>query len=369
MGALRPLDETKILFLEDKDLSLSNNFVALFTHLQGTYHLNPQFVSLQNTHVSTFRYIIHGIQFAWKASVARAIFLNDASSFVSAFPIRTNCDVVQVWHACGAFKKWGASTLNASWMKASSDELNLMPHYKNTSLVSVSSPHIMWAYKEAMRLESKVIQPLGVARTDIYFNHDFVKKARTNIETELNIEPDKKILLYAPTFRGDAHTAKHPNELNLQLLYERFKDTHTLLIKPHPFVKDPILPDSTYESFAYDVRNFETDALLCAADILITDYSSIIFEYSLLQRPMIFFDFDRTDYIHERDFYYDYATFIPGPSCAHTQDICTLIEHIHATFDKRRVALFQKTFMSACDGESTKRICEYIFGPAPEVRI
>ena len=95
---------------------------------------------------------------------------------------------------------------------------------------------------------------------------------------------------------------------------------------------------------------------MCAADILVSDYSSLVFEYSILHRPMIFFAYDLEEYDNSRSYYYDYKTFVPGP-IAKTDD--EVISYILKGTDMSKVKAFREKFMSACDGNSTKRIAEY----------
>ncbi|MEG1243915.1 MAG: CDP-glycerol glycerophosphotransferase family protein, partial [Oscillospiraceae bacterium] len=104
----------------------------------------------------------------------------------------------------------------------------------------------------------------------------------------------------------------------------------------------------------------DVSVLLCACDILISDYSSLIFEYSLLARPMIFYAYDLDEYDRERSFYYPYREFVPGEIVSDTNQIINAVENIEKSFDSERVLQFCQKFMSACDGQSTKRIIKWI---------
>ena len=138
-------------------------------------------------------------------------------------------------------------------------------------------------------------------------------------------------------------------------------DEYILLIKHHPFVeKRPDIPDEC-KDFALDIsEKLEIDQLLCASDICISDYSSLVFEYSLFERPMIFFAYDLDDYFDWRGFYYDYDELTPGPVVADTEAIIDYIKNLDTRFDKAKVHAFREKFMSACDGHATDRIMDLV---------
>jgi len=132
-------------------------------------------------------------------------------------------------------------------------------------------------------------------------------------------------------------------------------------MKHHPFVKERPVIDERCSQFAFDVTDeMEIEELLCTADICISDYSSLIFEYSLFEKPMIFFAYDLDEYFDHRGFYYDYDEMTPGPIVKDPQQLIQVIKEIDADFDPAEVAAFREKFMSACDGKATARILDTI---------
>jgi CDP-ribitol ribitolphosphotransferase len=98
------------------------------------------------------------------------------------------------------------------------------------------------------------------------------------------------------------------------------------------------------------------------SDVLVTDYSSVIFEYSLLHRPMLFFAPDVDAYDDERGFYFDYRTGVPGPVFETTE---ALAQHLRAgVFDLARVEAFRATAFEVADGHATERFVDHIVVPA-----
>ena len=107
-------------------------------------------------------------------------------------------------------------------------------------------------------------------------------------------------------------------------------------------------------------EELEIDELLCTCDICISDYSSLIFEYSLFEKPMIFFAYDLKDYDDWRGFYYDYEELTPGPVVQTTEEVIECIKNTEVNFDPEEIREFRNKFMSACDGHATERLIELI---------
>ena len=294
---------------------------------------------------------------------ASCIFLDEPSYFLSALPLRPETKVVQTWHGCGAFKRFGYSAADTPF-GVPLEDFRRFPLYRHYSLVPVSSPEVVWAYEEAFHMEDFPgrVQALGVSRTDVFFDREFIRRARERVLHEAPEARGKKLLLYAPTFRGKAGQAKAPAAMDYRLLSESLSESFFLLVKQHPMVrKREPLPENC-SAFMKDVtETLSIEDLLCAADMCISDYSSLIFEYSLFERPMIFFAFDLEEYFDERGFYYPYEDFAPGPVCRTTEEILGFIEHAEERFDREKVRAFREKFMSACDGKATDRILSSVF--------
>lgn len=147
----------------------------------------------------------------------------------------------------------------------------------------------------------------------------------------------KKVILYAPTFRGRVAKAKTPNQLDIAAFGDALGKDYILLFKLHPFVKKRTAIPEGYEDFAFDLTDdMSIEELLFVADICISDYSSLVFEYSLFEKPMIFFAFDLDNYYDWRGFYYDYKDFVPGPIHTTTEEMIEYIQHVDERFDKKR---------------------------------
>jgi len=296
---------------------------------------------------------------------ARAVFHVELCSLTGYAKPRKGTDIVQLWHGCGAFKKFGYSSINSGW-GASARTFRWFPMHQRTTYVCVSSPEVIPCYMEAMNLNESHIKPWGAPRTDFFFREHIAEACRDEI---LRAFPDigsRKIVLYAPTFRGSKmRKARHDNVLDYAQMTKELGEDCALLLKPHPRSKTVIpVPEPGQVPFVFDAGYLPIERLLCAADLVISDYSSLIFEYALLERPMLFYAYDLAGYDSSRSFYYPYIEFVPGDLVWDTEDVITGIRKnlLEDGFDKEQVVKFKERFMSACDGHSADRILHHVLG-------
>lgn len=362
--ARKRLDENKVVFVEVRFSKITNSFSVLYDTLVGQYTYNVQ------THFLTLGFAekkeYHRRVFAMIRDIATAkyIFLNEASNVMSAVPIRKGTTVLQAFHGCGAFKKFGFST--ADLIFGETVEMMLKyPTNKNYTYVTVSSPEVIWAYAEAMHLEKEIdkIRPTGVSRTDVFYDKQFSTDAYKKLHQIFPQARGKKVILFAPTFRGRILSAKTADQFSIGMFRQQFLGEYVLLMKHHPLVKNVPPVPAMYQDFALDVtKTMEIDELLCVSDICISDYSSLIFEFSLFERPLVFFAYDYETFFDWRGFYYPYEELTPGPICRTNQEMIDYIAHIDERFDKQKVIDFREKFMRSCDGHATERILDLVFG-------
>lgn len=258
--------------------------------------------------------------------------------------------IVQLWHAAGAFKKFG---MDGTSLFPEVDRL----YHKDYDLVSVSGENVRGIYAGAFGVEEERVKAYGIPRTDKLLNAEYVSQVRKRILTEHPNLAGKQIILYAPTFRDGKGQDKHEfrPEMDFESLSHSLKENQVFLICPHPVMQNRIVPGS-YENII-QVEDFTTNEMMCVADLLITDYSSVIFEFSLLDKPMVFYCYDYDEY--NRDFYLDYEKDLPGKLL---RSYSELEEYIcKGDFNEAdRAKEFRKRYMSACDGKSGERIAHVL---------
>jgi len=360
--AQNPVKENKIVFLEVRLQELTDNFQRIYTALQkkGGYelvicHIGDGLLSRKEQYHNSLAVLK-------EIADAKYVFINDSSSLISCIPLRKETKIIQTWHACGAFKKFGFSTAEKKF-GGTREQLLKYPLHKNFSIVTVSSPEVVWAYAEAFNMNDRKqdILPTGISRTDVFYDQDAIRAAYEKIHKLMPSSRKKKVILYAPTYRGRVAKAYSPEKMDLQLMHQELGEEYVIVFKHHPFVKKrPQVPEELKE-FAVDMTDdMAIEELLMVSDICISDYSSLVFEFSLFERPMIFFAYDLDEYFDWRGFYYPYEEMAPGPICKETEEMIDYIKHLDTKFDKQQVIAFKEKFMSACDGHATERILELL---------
>ncbi len=367
-GLKSQLDNSKVVFVEVRSPQISDSFRLIYDELKANYNFNIKEHFLETSFVSRKENIKRTKAMIRDISDAKYVFLNESTNVLSFLPMRKETIVTQLWHACGAFKKFGKSTADLLFGD-DRKTLEKYPYHKNYTYATVSSPEVVWAYEEAMGYEDKkgVVVPVGVSRTDYFFKSEVREKAQEKLYSLFPEAKNKKVIMYAPTFRGRVASAKTPDLLDVEMFSQHLQDEYVLVFKHHPFVKKlPEIP-SDCKKFARDLtKEMAIEELLMVSDICISDYSSLVFEYSLFERPMLFFAYDLENYYDWRGFYYDFKDFVPGPIYYDNESMIEYISDVDNRFDKQQVIDFREKFMSSCDGHSTERIMDMVFGEALE---
>ena len=358
----KKIKRKKAVFVEVRFDEITDSFRLVYDRMKADgFDVHEQFI--ENIKPGKWGYIKRCLRMLEDISDAHYVFLNDACNVTSCIPLRKGTKIYQLWHACGAFKKFGMSTAELIFGD-NRKSLEKYPNYGNLSYVTVSSPEVIWAYEEAMNLKDTKTQVVatGVSRTDVFYDQHFIEQSKAAVYSVCPAAENKKIILYAPTFRGRVAKAESPDCLDIPAMKRALGDEYVLLIKHHPFVKQPPVVPEDCADFAMDVtKSLEIDQLLCASDVCVSDYSSLIFEYSLFERPMIFFAYDLDDYFDWRGFYYNYDELTPGPVVKETEEIIDYIRHLDVRFDQAQVHAFKEKFMSSCDGHATDRIMALVY--------
>lgn len=351
-----PVQENKVLFLEMRFTKLSNSFELIYKALEesGEYDLKCSYVQFNFIRGREFTQRVN--EMLKELATAKYVFVDDASLILSSIPLRKETVAINLWHACGAFKKFGRSTAELKF-GSSAATLDKYPNYGNLTHVTVSSPEVIWAYEEAMHLPKGIVKATGVSRADQFYDKEFVESRKQKLYEIMPEAKDKKVILYAPTFRGHVATASSPDRIDFERFCRELGNEYVIVCKHHPFVKNPPIIPEELQHFARDLTKYlSIEDLLCCADICISDYSSLVFEYSLFEKPMIFYAYDYDNYCDWRGFYYDYSEFTPGPVVQTEDELLNSIKNIDTQFDKQKVIDFKEKFMGSCDGHATERI-------------
>lgn len=364
LAARKPVRTDKVIFVENHQAHLTDNYTLLYNSLkQSGYDVRVHY--LQVAHSGWSKIIKRSLALIRDMGDASVVFLNESNSLFGAFTLRAETQMVQVWHACGAFKKWGYSVADKEFGD-NAKELSRYSGHRNYTLVPVSGSEVCHAYEEAFGIEGKgVVQPLGVSRTDVFFDEMYRRQAYDHLYGWRPEWKDKKIILYLPTFRGSIERAKAPDAMDWNEL-AALSESYVVVIQNHPFIKDKLEIPEEFATRFVDISGRDdipltTDEWMMVSHLCITDYSSVLFDYSLLDKPILFFAYDLEAYYDERGFYYPYESFVPGPIVRNTRELVEQIKQADQ-WDHQRLVEFRERYMSGCDGASTKRILDAIYG-------
>ena len=299
---------------------------------------------------------------------AEYILMDNAFLPMAYTKIRKGTKVVQLWHGTGTIKKFGQDA-TSGWLHEMEQRIN-----GNITHLIVNGPALVKQYAGAFGVPEERTYPVGLPRTDAVISQ--IKGLSERAFPFFTRYPElagKKLLLYAPTFRdGEKH---HPKlHLDMDALMANLPEDYVLLLRLHPFVAEAYAKDHPVEEMQINqgstrvvlVSEYpDLNELLCVSDALITDYSSIVFEYVLLNRPMYFVTDDLDEFSdHGRGFYEPYEEFVPGMV---TSDMELLAEQLVNDFSgeesetwKAKRKQFTSKYYEKLDGCATERVYELI---------
>lgn len=337
------VEKNRISFIIDSHESFKGNLDYIKKEFEKRGDFEFHFFYKDKLSLSSFK----------KLAGSEYIFLNDNFFPLAFMNFKPDTIVVQLWHAPGASKKFGGS------VDIESREI-LAKISQNTDYLIVTSKNIIDYYSEAFQMPVSKIRPLGLPRMDYYFeNHDLVQ-LKEDFCKKYNVSGDKKIILYAPTFRDEEKYNNVFNYLDLEEFNRQLGDEYVLALRLHPKIKNFYKDEISSEGRYVDVSDFESEQeLMLISDILITDYSSIMIEYSALNKPTVFFTYDLDEYLaDERGFYYDFKTTVPGPIVNTSDELIGVIKN--GEFDKSKLSEFVNSQFDEVDGHSSQRIVDYL---------
>lgn len=217
---------------------------------------------------------------------------------------------------------------------------------------------------KALGKENIIIEK-GYPRNDFLFNK--TKKDVDSIKKKLGLPLDKKVIFYLPTFRDNQHTSGVGYTYNLAIdfdsLKKKFSKDYVILFSPHYFIANSI-DLSKYKGFVFNVARYdEINELYLVSDVIMTDYSSVFFDFANLKRPMLFYMYDFDDYQNNlRDFYISLDE-LPGPIAKTQEELENNLKNIDSIFInyKKKYEKFNKKYNYLDDGNASERVIKVIF--------
>lgn len=208
------------------------------------------------------------------------------------------------------------------------------------------------------RYENTVLRT-GYPRTDNLYKDG--KEKASEIRRSIGIPDNKKVILYAPTWRS---MDRFDMMLDIEKMRTGLSDEYVLLLRPHYFVESFYkVPEDG--SFVFDANRVDRiDDLFPVTDILITDYSSVMFDFVLTDKPIIFYTYDLRDYTEKtRGSYFNIATEAPGTIAESTEEVIDAVRdlNLHENLNNERINSFRDKYLTFENESSSEKIFEEVF--------
>ena len=342
---LFPIKQNKIAFISLSSEKLEGDFKIIARKLEAKeeYEIVYVLAKFKRTLTGCFAYFFALMKQLYHINTAHLVLLDSNNYAVSYFK-KKEVKVLQVWHASGAIKKFG-NDVERSYPIRSYDYV--------LACADVWKPF----YASAFGVREDQVVPIGIPRTDRIFSKKRMKKYQKEIETLYPQILGHKVVLYAPTFRGNIMKDYHYEKIDLAKMKAKLGDDYCIMYKMHPLLREASL-DEQEDPMIINANDISIKRLFAVSDYLISDYSSVVFEYSVLGKPVLFYTPDLKQYEEEVGTYFDYETTMPGPICYDEDTLTKYILEDH--FDMEKIKRFRNRFFKYRDGKSTKRVIAFI---------
>lgn len=351
--------KNKITFISRQSNSINIDFKLLIDDLNYRYS-NYKIVVLTKKIdggiINKIKYVFHIFRQMYHIATSKVVVLDTYCIPISILKHKKNLKVIQMWHALGAFKKFGLSVKDKK-EGTSSKLIDIMKMHQNYDYVFSSSEYCSTYFAEAFGYNKNQVLPYPLPRLDLLKDKKYIKNKKEEIYNEYPGLKNKKNIVYAPTFRIDNSSVDRKKSKSTKYLKKLIDeidfDKYNLIIKFHPLSNIDIKDERVILD-----KKFSTSNMFFVSDYVITDYSAIVYEAAFLHKPLFFYSYDLEEYIKNRDFYLDLKTELPGIVSKNPKEIIESIEKDN--YDLRIVKKFSKNNISKCRGSYTKDINDFI---------
>ncbi len=366
-----PVDERTVLFEAYRAVKMADSPLAMFkAMIDDPYYEHFTFVwaldDKDNEYRRTFsdrknvRFCsIHSREYVRALYTAKYLVNNKAWPFY--FTKRSEQVSVNTWHAT-AFKALGKEQ-GGSIGQFKNTTRNLL-HVDYLVMPNRFTSQVMLRSNDVAGIFPGVVLEEGYPRIDLTINTT-PQAASALLQRVSGTAPGKRVALYAPTWRGE--TGDYGDTMDVVVSHVRdlralIGDEYELVLKVHDLTYKHLASRKDLSGIRYVPDWVDTNEILPGVDVVITDYSSIFFDYLVLDRPIVFFAYDLEDYTAERGLYFEMDE-MPGPLCHTAAQVASALDRIDddaARYAPRREAM-RKEFCGAEDGGSSVRVCDAIF--------
>jgi len=343
-----PLDRDRVVLATARVPTLDGNLAYVHAAIRA-HHPERRCVLLLEPYsyglVGRFTYLLRLIRGMYHLRTAGLFIVDNAYLPIHVAPHRAGTTVVQLWHAVGALKRFGMDTLTPP----EEPERTFLHRYYDYVVVPAEGTRA--PYSAALRTPIERVLALGAPRTDFFFDEAAMGAARDRLLARHPELAGRTVVLYAPTFRGRGRGKHAAAGLDAVHLRAALPADHALVLKTHPNLDPAATPREGYDVVAEPAS--EMNDWLALADVLITDYSSSIFEYALLRRPLVLLVPDLAEYERDPGLYLDYATEMIGTQVVDTDGVIAALRE--PRIDPAAWDAFIERHIGLTDGHASDR--------------
>jgi teichoic acid ribitol-phosphate primase len=361
MVFLVALKKNRVVFMTPRHSELKDNLYYLYKEMLAEKP-DLEYVILTTENRKLVKPIRQKIKEYYYLATSKTFILDDYYLPLYLIRVRNQTKVVQLWHASGPLKRVGYSLRgypdgpNESYIK-------VVPIHSNYDVVVVNSDAEIDYYAEAFGMDEKKIHAIGSPRTDILFANKHNKTKKQQFLTKHPQFKNKELILYAPTFRGKStDPTPYVPQLDLLKLVPHLQEKNkVLLLNLHPYMNEneEYMKNIDENAVFWNRNEYTIEELLMIADALISDYSSVIYDFAILEKPIALYCYDYEKYNKQRGFYVDIKQLLPSTYFENEDDLVGwIVSDAKNTAEVKQ--LKEKNFKYQ-DGQASKRIIESIF--------
>ncbi len=351
----------KIIFLSRQHDTSNVDFdlmIAYIGEMYPDYDCKVLAQRIKPGMVNMLKYGFHTLQQMYELATSEIAILDTYCVPVSLLHHKEELLVIQMWHAIGAFKKFGLSIVGKE--EGSSEAVaSYMKMHKNYDYVCASSEYCRPFFAEAFGVSVSQVVTYPLPRLDRLCQWEEQERIIRNIYRTYPqlLGGEKKVVVYAPTFRkGQEDMSETIQELIWSFDFCRYH----LIIKEHPLSE--IHVDD--KRVIWD-KEYETDEMILVADYVITDYSAIVFEAAVARKPILFYATDYDAYMKNRDFYCEYEQMIPGILLRSGHAVHMAMEN--QLYSQEQIEEFASKYVKKPEKSYTVDLVEFIMGARKSV--
>lgn len=346
---LFPIQKNKITMLSRQSNDINIDFKMLldeFSNQDKNIKVKVLCKEVPKNIIGRIKYCFFLIICLYHISTSKVCIIDGYSIPISCLKHKKDLKIIQIWHSLGAIKQFGKQVIGKK--EGSKSEISkIMKIHQNYDYVLCASDATREFYKQGFGVDESKIIKLGMPRIDYLLGKDEkINKKIENLYKDYPNLKEKKTILYVPTFRQgkSVHIYDLINSVNI--------DEYNLIIKLHPL-------DKTIVDSKYTINNkYSTFDLLKIADYVITDYSALSLETSILDNKQLYFYlYDIEDYKMDRGLNVNLREEMPNYTFSNIDDIIKNIQEDNYNFEELKK--FRDKYVQTVDTNNSKRIVEF----------